>query len=225
MVPLPIFNIMEFLRLVTLCCEGKSDIAETLAQESILTFKMALKIIKQVDSAGIMTDANGKPLPANKLVPSTSFWPLKTRILNYVIHTFLDSNEKDFLVPKQEPETEGLDEENLPSAKDEGPSVVETVLNFIGMINDDCELFLTGKTENRENCQTLLFFPNETCKPMLDEFEEYIYQACMDFIKYVLRRKMHHEFGNRELLFYDTGRHIASLYKKIRPDSKHRARY
>jgi hypothetical protein len=60
---------------------------------------------------------------------------------------------------------------------------------------------------------------------LMDEYEEYIYQACMDFIKYVLRRKMHHEFGNRELIFYNTGRHLANLYDKIRPDSKHQARY
>jgi hypothetical protein len=68
-------------------------------------------------------------------------------------------------------------------------------------------------------------YPNEKVKMLFDEFEEYIYQACMDFIKGVLRRKMHHEFGNRELVFYDTGRHIHTLYDKVRSDSPNKAKY
>ena len=65
-------------------------------------------------------------------------------------HTFLDSNEKDFLVPVKEPEHDLIDEDNLPTVKDEGPSVVTTVLDFIDIINHDFELFLNGKTETRE---------------------------------------------------------------------------
>jgi hypothetical protein len=72
---------------------------------------MALKIIKQIDNAGVSPDQ----VKNNKLQPSTSFWPLKTKILNYVNHTFLDSNDKTFLVPQKEPENDNVDEENMPT--------------------------------------------------------------------------------------------------------------
>jgi hypothetical protein len=45
-----IFNLLEFLKLVSTCCEGKSGEAETIAQIDIMTFPMSLKIIEMVQS-------------------------------------------------------------------------------------------------------------------------------------------------------------------------------
>ena len=43
-----IYNILEFLRLVSTCCAGKSGEAESRSQEDILNFRMAYKIFEMV---------------------------------------------------------------------------------------------------------------------------------------------------------------------------------
>ena len=80
----PIFNVIQLLRLITLCCEGKSDVAEKKAKESVLSFKVAANIIQM----------------------SGDFWPLKIAIINYVQHCYIDSEDPTFM---QQPGT-GADE-------------------------------------------------------------------------------------------------------------------
>jgi hypothetical protein len=42
---IPIFNVIQLLKLMTLCCEGKSQTAEQRAKDSVLSFKVAQSII------------------------------------------------------------------------------------------------------------------------------------------------------------------------------------
>ena len=42
---LEIFNVMQLISLVTLCCEGKSEIAENMCKQYICTFQVCGNII------------------------------------------------------------------------------------------------------------------------------------------------------------------------------------
>ena len=63
---------MSFVDLLSLCCEGKSDVAEQKCQDEIITLPSALRIIEACDY----------------------FWPLKKTFVDYVWQCFLDSNSK-----------------------------------------------------------------------------------------------------------------------------------
>ena len=42
---IPIFNVIQLLKLVTICCAGKADFSEAKCKESILNFKAAANMI------------------------------------------------------------------------------------------------------------------------------------------------------------------------------------
>jgi hypothetical protein len=63
---------MSCVELLSLCCEGKSDLAEAKCQTEVITLDNAYAIIKQCEY----------------------FWPLKKIFVDYVWQTFLDSNSK-----------------------------------------------------------------------------------------------------------------------------------
>jgi hypothetical protein len=63
---------MSFVDLLSLCCEGKSDVAEQRCQDEVITLPSALRIIEACDY----------------------FWPLKKTFVDYVWQCFLDSNSK-----------------------------------------------------------------------------------------------------------------------------------
>lgn len=65
-------NLMSLVDLLSLCCEGKSDVAEQKCQDEVITLQSALRIIEACDY----------------------FWPLKKTFLDYVWQCFLDSNSK-----------------------------------------------------------------------------------------------------------------------------------
>jgi len=71
-VTVPILNIMSCIELMSLCCEGKSDLAEQKCQNEVLTLESTFKIIEACEY----------------------FWPLKRVLLDYVWQCFLDSNVK-----------------------------------------------------------------------------------------------------------------------------------
>lgn len=71
-VTVPILNIMSAIELMSLCCEGKSDLAEQKCQNEVLTLESTFKIIEACEY----------------------FWPLKRVLLDYVWQCFLDSNVK-----------------------------------------------------------------------------------------------------------------------------------
>jgi len=85
--PMEIFNLLEFLRLVSICCAGKSGEAEQIAQTKIMTFPMSYKLYTMVGNT------------INPEKGQSQFWPLKSAILVYVWNTFLDSDDKEFLKP------------------------------------------------------------------------------------------------------------------------------
>jgi hypothetical protein len=72
---IPIFNVIQLLKLMTLCCEGKSPTAEQRAKDSVLSFMVAQSIIQM----------------------SEDFWPLKIAIFNYLSHTYFDSDDASFM--------------------------------------------------------------------------------------------------------------------------------
>ena len=72
---IPIFNVIQLLKLMTLCCEGKSPVAEQRAKESVLSFKVAESILQMTED----------------------FWPLKISIFDYLSNTYFDSDDPNFM--------------------------------------------------------------------------------------------------------------------------------
>jgi len=77
-----VLNLMEFLQLLSACCEGKSDLAEQKCQNEILTLENSDYII----------------LNAGKM------WPLKKTLVEYVLHTFIDSGDRKLMAQTNDPE-------------------------------------------------------------------------------------------------------------------------
>jgi hypothetical protein len=75
-----IINIMACVELFSLCCEGKSDVAEAKCQTEVITLDNAFAIIKTCEY----------------------FWPLKRIFTDYVWQTFLDSNSKTIFIDAYE---------------------------------------------------------------------------------------------------------------------------
>jgi len=75
-----IFNIIQLMKLVTLCCEGKSEIAERYSKQFILSFQVC----------------------GNIIVHAGNFWPLKIAVLNYALHAYMDASETDSMFGKKE---------------------------------------------------------------------------------------------------------------------------
>ena len=66
-----VFNVIMCLKLMSLCCEGKSDLAEIKCQNEIMNLQVSLLLYQKT----------GK------------FWPFKVAIVKYVTHLFLDSGD------------------------------------------------------------------------------------------------------------------------------------
>jgi hypothetical protein len=121
----PIFNVISLLQLITLCCEGKSEIAEKKAKESVLSFKNSEKIIQMTED----------------------FWPLKIAIFNYIIHCYIDSSDLTFM---QQPGTGGADELDSDGGEDGGtePAQDETdisiLLKLVENLNTDFESYISS---------------------------------------------------------------------------------
>jgi hypothetical protein len=73
--------LIEFLELLSVCCAGKSDIAELRCQNDILNLENSDFIIFNC----------GK------------MWPLKKSVVDYVLHTFLDSGDKKLMHQTRDP--------------------------------------------------------------------------------------------------------------------------
>lgn len=70
-----IFNVIQLLKLITLCCNGKSPVAEAKCRENILDFKNAVRLIKTCGD----------------------FWPLKIALFEYIINAYMYSNDPNFM--------------------------------------------------------------------------------------------------------------------------------
>ena len=66
-----VFNVIMCLKLMSLCCEGKSDLAEIKCQNEIMNLNTCLTLFKK----------------------SGKFWPFKCAIVMYVSHLYLDSGD------------------------------------------------------------------------------------------------------------------------------------
>jgi len=64
-----VFNVIVCLNLMSMCCEGKSDLAESKCQKEIINLHSALTLYRE----------------------SGRLWPLKCTILKYIAHCYLDS--------------------------------------------------------------------------------------------------------------------------------------
>lgn len=76
-----VFNVMVCLKLMSMCCEGKSDLAEIKCQNDIVNLKTALKLY----------EASGR------------LWPFKCSILKYVCHCYLDSGNGQLFLQSTSP--------------------------------------------------------------------------------------------------------------------------
>lgn len=112
-----IFNVIQLLQLVTLCCQGKSDLAEMKCKEYILDFKNAVRII----------------------VSSHDFWPLKIAMFEYIINCYMNSNDPKFM---QQPQEEENAEEDEPVENAVDESDIGLLLQLIEVINHDFEAYL-----------------------------------------------------------------------------------
>jgi hypothetical protein len=120
-----IFNVIQLLQLVTLCCEGKSEVAEKRAKESVLSFKVSANIIQMAED----------------------FWPLKIAIYNYISHCYIDSQDPNFM---KQPGTGGAEVEDDDGGEEgsAGQAADETdiaiLLKLVENLNTDFETYING---------------------------------------------------------------------------------
>lgn len=76
-----ILNLMEFLQLLAVCCEGKSDLAEQKCQSEILTLENADYAISH----------------------TKHMWPLKKNLIIYVIHAYIHSSDLKLMTKAKDP--------------------------------------------------------------------------------------------------------------------------
>lgn len=154
-----IFNLIQLLKLITLCCDGKSDFAEAKCKESILDFKVA----------------------ANIIFMAKDLWPLKIAVFDYIINAYMDSNDPRFM---KKPEEEVGEDENPEGDKDSDFAVLLIIIEIL--IDDfDQYLGLDGKHVKK----TKLRYPNGNKIPMTELNERYIFGAALDFIRATLQKK------------------------------------
>lgn len=133
---IPIFNVIQLLQLISLCCDGKSDFAEMKCKEAILNFKAAANIIEL----------------------SKDLWPLKIALFEYIINSYMDSHDPSFM-KKPSAEEQAEEEEVADDAVDD--SDVGILLRLIEILNADYEDYLNGEVRN-----TKLKMPNGKKIPM-----------------------------------------------------------
>lgn len=155
----PIYNVIQLLQLVTLCCDGKSDFAEMKCKESILNFKIAASIIKLAGD----------------------LWPLKIAIFDYIINAYMDSHDPEFM---KKPEADDGGDEDEGDSNKVDDSDVGVLLSLIFIVNQDYEDYLNDKVR-----QTKLQYPSGKRVPMKTLQEQYIFGTGLEFIKATLKRK------------------------------------
>lgn len=155
----PIFNVIQLLQLMTLCCSGKSDFAEKKCKESVLNFRVAVNIINM----------------------SRDFWPLKIAVFNYITNAYMDSNDPTFM---RKPENTGNEETEELTEEQLAATDVNVLLKCIEILNKDIEDHLAGKIR-----KTKLQYCNGRRVQMAKLNEEYLYIHGLDFIKATLKRK------------------------------------
>ena len=72
-----IFNVIMCIKLLSICCEGKSDLAELKCHAEIINLQTASQLYKS----------------------SGRNWPFKQAILNYITHVYLDSANLQLFSP------------------------------------------------------------------------------------------------------------------------------
>ena len=85
-----IFNVIELIQLVMMCCQGKSEIAEKYTKLYILSFMVC----------------------GNMMLQANDFWPLKVAVLNYTFHAYMDTADQNFLQDANKDEEEQSFEAN-----------------------------------------------------------------------------------------------------------------
>jgi hypothetical protein len=64
-----VFNVIMCLKLLSLTCEGKSDLAEIKCQNEIMNLQTVISLYQQCGM----------------------YWPIKAALIEYVTHCYLDS--------------------------------------------------------------------------------------------------------------------------------------
>ena len=74
-----VYNVMVCLDLMSICCEGKSDLAEVKCQTYIVNLSTALELYEA----------------------SAKLWPFKCSMLKYICHCYLDSGNSNLFSIKE----------------------------------------------------------------------------------------------------------------------------
>lgn len=114
---------IELISLVTLCCEGKSEIAEKYTKQYILSFTVC----------------------GNMILHSVDFWPVKLAVLKYAYHAFMDTADQSFLQESKEDEEASQNE-----GEEVGESHVQTLLKIVESLNEDFEKYLNDQIIDHE---------------------------------------------------------------------------
>ena len=154
-----IYNVIQLLQLVTLCCDGKSDFAEEKCKELILNFKIASRMI----------------------VAAKELWPLKISIFDYIINAYMDSNDPKFL---SKPDPAEAKEEEDEEGGNNDDTVVGILLVLIEVLISDFDMFLADLIPN-----TKIKMPNGKKISMIELNAQYIFKTCLDFIRATLKKK------------------------------------
>jgi hypothetical protein len=71
-----VFNVIQCILLMSICCEGKSELAEIKCQSEIMNMTTALKLYKN----------------------SARMWQFKSALLTYISHCYLDSGNRNLFL-------------------------------------------------------------------------------------------------------------------------------
>ena len=179
-----IFNIIQLVQLVQVCCQGKSEIAEAYTKQFILPFAVC----------------------AATIIQARDFWPVKVALLKYVYDAFMDTADASFLQPPKGDDSFAADDANGGEEAEE--SEVTILLKIVENLNEDFEAYL-----NDEIVDHTLHLPTGKTRSMLEVAEEYIFDVAIDFMLRTMQRKPT-DIGSFDMKFFDIGKNIASLYYK-----------
>ena len=147
------------INLVTLCCKGKSEIAERQSKLYILSFRVC----------------------GNLVAMAENFWPVKLAVLNYTVESIMDTSDPNFLCVKKS------HDDSHEAANEEGEEVetdLQTLLKIVESLNSDFEMFLRDEIYEYE-----LHLPTGKVLSMFSLAMEYIFDAGIKFMRVTMRKK------------------------------------
>lgn len=133
-----VFNVIVCLNLMSLCCEGKSDLAEIKCQNEIMNMNTATTLFKK----------------------SGKFWPFKCAVIKYVSHLYLDSGNVKLFNPQHNQGDLNLLRELV--------QLIAADLNFIHdrwhNAEDDCKIIMPDDSISSFQKESRIFALEAVCE-------------------------------------------------------------